>query len=125
MRAQGTGLPQGLVGTPERLSALRGTCLVRDRHRCVISGKFDASEAATRIENHDQGARDDDGHLLVDEVNGFDVLEVAHILPHALTKATRGSELVSYRGFNSRCPMRNLTCCLTTRAPREKRHLLS
>ncbi|KAH6640148.1 hypothetical protein F5144DRAFT_618018 [Chaetomium tenue] len=87
MKAQGIGLPQGLVGTPERLSALRGACL------CARSTPL----SATRYDNHGQDARDDDGRLLVDEVDQFDVLEVAHIMPHALTKAKRDSELNSTR----------------------------
>ncbi|KAK0705604.1 hypothetical protein B0H67DRAFT_604372 [Lasiosphaeris hirsuta] len=50
---------QDFVGTPERLSALRGTCLARDRHRCVITHAFNTMEAKERV---------------------------AHIIPHALTK---------------------------------------
>ncbi|KAL8325989.1 hypothetical protein RB597_009008 [Gaeumannomyces tritici] len=48
-RAQGSDLPQAFVGTPERVSTLRGTCLVRDRYRCVISRKFDTTEGRKRL----------------------------------------------------------------------------
>ena len=41
---------QEYVGTPERLSALRDACLVRDRHRCVVSRAFDKDEALKRID---------------------------------------------------------------------------
>ncbi|KAK4155758.1 hypothetical protein C8A00DRAFT_41683 [Chaetomidium leptoderma] len=92
-RTHGAGLPQGLAGTPERLSALRGACLVRDRHRCVISRKFDLSEAVKRFKTSGSASRDDDGQLLEDDVNHFDVLKVAHILPHSLTKTESGSQL--------------------------------
>ncbi|KAJ4310977.1 hypothetical protein N0V84_010675 [Fusarium piperis] len=52
-------------GTPERLSALRGTCLVRDRYHCVISREFDRGEARERLKRYGrQEARDDDGFLL-------------------------------------------------------------
>src|SRR4051794_29317092 len=37
------------AGTPDRLSALRGACLVRDRHRCVVSRSFDNAEADLRL----------------------------------------------------------------------------
>ncbi|KAL8380599.1 hypothetical protein RB595_005055 [Gaeumannomyces hyphopodioides] len=79
-------LPQAVVGTPERLSTLRGTCLVRDRHRCVISRKFDITEGRKRYEAAPGNAKDDDGHLI--RPRDFQTLEVAHILPHSLTKAS-------------------------------------
>ncbi|EJT68940.1 hypothetical protein GGTG_13528 [Gaeumannomyces tritici R3-111a-1] len=85
-RAQGSDLPQAVVGTPERVSTLRGTCLVRDRHRCVISRKFDTTEGRKRYEAAPGNARDDDGHLI--GPRDFRTLEVAHILPHSLTKAS-------------------------------------
>lgn len=62
------------AGTPERLSALRGACLVRDGHRCVVSRGFLRSEAERRYA--------EDG----DDAKVFDKLEVAHILPHSLAK---------------------------------------
>ncbi|KAK3690482.1 hypothetical protein B0T22DRAFT_515937 [Podospora appendiculata] len=92
-RAQGAALPQNLVGTPERVSALRGACLVRDGHRCVVSRKFDLREALKRTEAHGDDARDDDGALLSEDINPIDTLEVAHILPHSLTKGGSGTQL--------------------------------
>ncbi|KAK0736708.1 hypothetical protein B0T21DRAFT_411856 [Apiosordaria backusii] len=80
---------QDFVGTPERLSALRGSCLTRDRHRCVITHTFDIREALERFRR--PPATDDDGNPLDMSNNGG--LEVAHILPHALTKEENG-ELV-------------------------------
>ncbi|KAK3372428.1 hypothetical protein B0H63DRAFT_496921 [Podospora didyma] len=92
-RAQGAGSLQGSVGTPERVSALRGACLVRDRHRCVISRRFDFDEALERIETHGDGARDDDGVLFSEDTSPMITLEVAHILPHSLTKADPSAQL--------------------------------
>ncbi|KAH6635818.1 hypothetical protein F5144DRAFT_591152 [Chaetomium tenue] len=77
---------QDFVGTPERLSALRGSCLTRDRHRCVITQTFDFSEARKRLRR--PPATDDDGNPLVS--GDYGSLEVAHILPHALTKEEDG-----------------------------------
>ncbi|KAL8329816.1 hypothetical protein RB597_005210 [Gaeumannomyces tritici] len=83
-RAQGAALHQSGVGTPDRVSTLRGTCLVRDRHRCVISRKFDSVEGYDR---HQAGvARDDDG--LPIGPHDLQLLEVAHILPHSLAQAS-------------------------------------
>ncbi|KAL8282681.1 hypothetical protein RB600_005908 [Gaeumannomyces tritici] len=86
-RAQGSAaLPQSVAGTPDRISALRGTCLVRDRHRCVISRKFDTNEGQRRYRTAQAGiVRDDDG--LPIGAHDFRHLEVAHILPHSLVKA--------------------------------------
>lgn len=89
-RAQGGGV-QDFVGTPERVSALRDDCLLRDRYRCVISGRFDYEEAKKRMQRSGPKAVDDDGNLLLGE--SFESLEVAHIIPHALTKSENGSEL--------------------------------
>ncbi|KAI0420365.1 hypothetical protein F5X98DRAFT_331917 [Xylaria grammica] len=90
-RAEGGG--QGVVGIPDRLSQLRGDCLVRDRHRCVITRKFDHKEAASRTRKDGIDARDDDGSLLRENKSSVDVLEVAHILPHSLMEADAGREL--------------------------------
>lgn len=89
-RTQSEG--QYFAGTPERVSALRGACLVRDRHRCVISRQFDQNEAFKRMTRYGDEARDDDGVSLIGEA--FDALEVAHILPHALTRVNANSQLV-------------------------------
>ncbi|KAI0400319.1 hypothetical protein F4802DRAFT_610207 [Xylaria palmicola] len=82
-RTQGEG-PQDFTGTPYRISTLRRACLVRDRHRCIIPRIFYQNEAITRIEKDGLDARDDDGNPLVGA--SFDVMEVAHVLPHSLTK---------------------------------------
>ncbi|KAK5660689.1 hypothetical protein OQA88_12053 [Cercophora sp. LCS_1] len=74
------------IGTPERLSALRESCLIRDRHRCVVTHAFDQTEAKIRFKGQDGQALDDDGNPLVVGEN-YDFLEVAHIIPYALTKA--------------------------------------
>lgn len=94
---------QQFVGTTERVSALRGTCLVRDHHRCVISRRFDLNEAIERIQRVGDGAaKDDDGNLLGSEA-GFTLLEVAHILPHSLTKMESGTELVRLYSWKLAC----------------------
>ena len=72
------------VGTPERLSALHASCLVRDRHRCVISRVFDQAEAIARWRGPDPAA-DDDGESFPDDEDYQD-LEVAHIIPYVLAK---------------------------------------
>lgn len=72
------------IGTPERISALRTSCLIRDRNRCVVTHTFNEDEAGARW---DQGqALDDDGNPFVDG-ELFESLQVAHIIPYALTKA--------------------------------------
>nr|KMM63939.1 hypothetical protein CPAG_00291 [Coccidioides posadasii RMSCC 3488] len=82
-RAQG-GIHE-FTGTPDRISVLRGSCLVRDRHRCVISRKFDQQEAIIRLTQDGNNAQDDEGNLLRGQLSM--ILEVAHILPHSLTQA--------------------------------------
>ncbi|PHH73972.1 hypothetical protein CDD83_4640 [Cordyceps sp. RAO-2017] len=90
-RVQG-GAPE-FAGTPDRVSVLRGACLVRDRHRCVVSRRFDQAQALRRFESDGDNAQDDDGNLLKEETRPFDALEVAHILPHSLTKTNSSSQL--------------------------------
>ena len=81
----------------ERISALRGACLTRDRHRCVVTRKFDRKEALKRIKTARGDACDDDGNQLARD-RSFETLEVCHILPHSLTTVGRGNqELVSQR----------------------------
>ncbi|KAK3937569.1 hypothetical protein QBC46DRAFT_366093 [Diplogelasinospora grovesii] len=63
-RAQGGGV-QVFVGTPERVAGLRGDCLIRDRHRCVISRRFDLEEASKRLNMNGDEAEDDDGNPLL------------------------------------------------------------
>ncbi|KZF21428.1 hypothetical protein L228DRAFT_212722 [Xylona heveae TC161] len=72
------------TGTNKRLSELRGTCLKRDHHRCIVSRKFDFSESRKRAKIHGDNAKDDEGRLLVEDDQDFDDLEVAHIIPHSL-----------------------------------------
>lgn len=94
-RAQG-GEGQNFLGTPERLSTLRGACLIRDHHRCIITRRFDDTEALRRMDDasrHGTVAKDDDGNSLEEE-EVFDTLEVAHILPHSLTRVNANKELV-------------------------------
>jgi hypothetical protein len=73
------------VGTTQRLSSLRGVCLERDRHRCVISRQFDAAGATRRFGTAGANAMDDNGILLMNEETEH--LEVAHIIPHALVSS--------------------------------------
>lgn len=76
------------------MSELRGDFLIRDRNRCAISRRFDGTEATRRIRRSGNEARDDDGGNILGDESHFEDLEVAHILPHALTKVDQGSELV-------------------------------
>ncbi|EAS27843.3 uncharacterized protein CIMG_09047 [Coccidioides immitis RS] len=86
-----TGPAHESVGTPERLSVLRGACLIRDRHRCVISRAFDRKEAIIRLIQQGSNAQDDEGHQLQGQPLKF--LEVAHILPHSLTQTDSDNTL--------------------------------
>ena len=84
---------QEYTTTPTRLSALRGTTLLRDHHRCVISRSFDYDEATKRIESEGEGnAQDDDGELLS---GPYYYLEVAHIIPHSLMRPGGSSSVCS------------------------------
>ncbi|OAA36887.1 hypothetical protein NOR_07407 [Metarhizium rileyi] len=74
------------VGTLERLSTLRGDCLIRDRHRCIISRAFDITKASER-ETPEGQILDDDGKLVKDD--NVNYLEVAHILPHSLNDSQK------------------------------------
>jgi hypothetical protein len=85
----------GFIGTPERISALRSACLVRDRHRYIVTRRFDYSKALKRFENTGDNARDNNSNLLDKEQPGtFEPLEVAYILLYSLTRLGRGDELV-------------------------------
>ncbi|KAI1181774.1 hypothetical protein F5B17DRAFT_240543 [Nemania serpens] len=77
------------IGTPDRLSQLRGACLVHDRHRCVVTRYFDHKEADRRMVQNSDDARDNNGTLLL-ENTVINELEVAYILPHSLMKADVG-----------------------------------
>ncbi|KAJ6118432.1 hypothetical protein N7471_013899 [Penicillium samsonianum] len=79
------------TGTRQRVSVLRQKCLMRDRHRCVVSRKFDRAAARKRFEENAESCADDDGNPLKDEPSDqFQYLEVAHILPHCLTTVASG-----------------------------------
>ena len=52
-----------------------------------------------RFKQYGKIAKDDDGRLLEDNPEGFEFLEVAHILPHSLTSVAMADsdlELVCY-----------------------------
>ncbi|KKK23942.1 hypothetical protein P175DRAFT_0438077 [Aspergillus ochraceoroseus IBT 24754] len=72
------------IGTPQRVSNLRHLCLKRDRHRCVITRKFDALEGETRYNTYGDEVTDNDGNSLLPESDDMTYLEVAHIIPHSL-----------------------------------------
>jgi hypothetical protein len=72
------------TGVTYRLSNLRTKCLTRDRHRCVITRRFDRSEAESRYKLDGLEARDDDGCVLASEKEAPTFLEVSHIIPHSL-----------------------------------------
>lgn len=73
--------------TPDSLPTLRGACLTRDHHRCVITRKFDDPEAMERFMEDEDDAQDDDGAFLLGQPpEKFGNLEVAHILPRSLTR---------------------------------------
>ena len=79
------------MGTSQRVATLRRECLIRDRHRCVISRTFDDGEVMRRVgRDGEEKARDDDGNFLEDEGGTFAPLEVAHIIPHSLMAVQSG-----------------------------------
>ncbi|TWU70515.1 hypothetical protein ED733_000556 [Metarhizium rileyi] len=80
------------IGTPERLSTLRGDCLIRDMHRCVISRAFDMSKAR-ELESLERQILDDEGKPIEDD--NISYLEVAHILPHLLVHVRSETEELS------------------------------
>lgn len=100
-------MAHGFVGTPAQVLALRGECLLRDRHRYVVWRKFDVHEATNRFNRDDDNARDDDVNLL--EGEPLDSLEVAHILPHSLTKVNANHKLVSFVSLQLPPHMANLS----------------
>ncbi|KKZ67875.1 hypothetical protein EMCG_06404 [[Emmonsia] crescens] len=77
--------------TPDQISVLRGVCLIRDHHRCVISRQFDQKEAIIRLAQQDDSAQDDEGNQLRGQ--SFAYLEVAHIIPHSLTQSDADGQL--------------------------------
>ncbi|OJJ50041.1 hypothetical protein ASPZODRAFT_1093094 [Penicilliopsis zonata CBS 506.65] len=84
--------PETAIGTPQRVSNLRQACLIRDRHRCVITRKFDAQEAQKRYKRDRRNIKDDDGLSLLPERDAMAYLEVAHIIPHSLMSVTGEGE---------------------------------
>lgn len=71
-----------VVGTTQRLSSLRQSCLIRDRFRCAISRSYDPQDAYRRYEKDGDLAQDDDGELIFK--SKIEHLEMCHIIPHAL-----------------------------------------
>ncbi|QSS61016.1 hypothetical protein I7I51_05823 [Histoplasma capsulatum] len=55
------------TGTTQCVSILRQSCLVLDHHRCVVSRKFDKSEASKRWKQNGEDCKDDDGNPLKNE----------------------------------------------------------
>lgn len=92
--------PHEIIGTVERVSYLRSLCLIRDRHRCVVSRVFDFQEELRRLRAHGPGVVDDDGNVIKAK-DPREYLEVAHILPHSLIAVDKNLQLVSYY-FNRR-----------------------
>lgn len=90
-RAQGE-THGGYLPTPDRVSVLRGLCLLRDHRRCVVSRKFDRKEAISRFQRHGGNFLDDERNQLRGQP--FATLEVAHIIPHSLVQADAGGQLV-------------------------------
>jgi hypothetical protein len=78
------------------VAIFREDYLIRDRHRCVISRKFDNIKAGKRVGREgDDKAKDNDGHLLKYEAGIFIPLEITHIISHSLINVSSGkTELV-------------------------------
>ncbi|OAA62763.1 hypothetical protein SPI_04303 [Niveomyces insectorum RCEF 264] len=82
-----------LPGSAARVATLRRDCLIRDKHRCVITRMFDEGEAVERIKMHGNSAADDEGGAF----GGVASLQVAHILPHSLMSLEGDSEIQTAR----------------------------
>lgn len=80
--------PEATIGTPQRVSTSRQACLIRDRHRCIISRKSNAQEGQRRYKRDGSNLKDDDGKSLLEERDNMAFLEVAHIIPHSLMSLT-------------------------------------
>ncbi|OAA63447.1 hypothetical protein SPI_03610 [Niveomyces insectorum RCEF 264] len=88
-----------LPGSSHRLATLRRDCLLRDRHRCVVTRKFDRAEAIARYEADGYDATDDEGQRFdfsTGQLN-FEHVEVAHILPDSLMSLDGDAEIVRSR----------------------------
>ncbi|EHK43051.1 hypothetical protein TRIATDRAFT_166868, partial [Trichoderma atroviride IMI 206040] len=70
---------------PDLITDPREDCLIRDRHRCIITHAFDFDEAVTRHKEQTNEAKDDEGRPLFGG-NRFLHLEAAPILPHSLAE---------------------------------------
>lgn len=89
--------PDAMAASTARLDRLRYLALRRDRHRRVVSRAFDVNEANRRdfyVEKDSLGAAIDDEGTALDPDQAFDVLEVAHIIPHSLMSSSNGSMLL-------------------------------
>ncbi len=71
-----------LVGTTKQLSLLGAKCLIRDRHRYVISRQIDITEAESRFEIMGINAIDDDRLPLANRDMGY--VKAIYIIPHTL-----------------------------------------
>lgn len=70
---------------------------MRDRYRCVISRKFDKSEARKRFEQYGEDCKNNKKIELKNKSsNCFQFLEVAHILPHCFTTVSSGDADLVY-----------------------------
>lgn len=80
---------------PDLITDPREDCLIRDRHRCIITHAFDFDEAVSRHKQYAAEAIDDGGASLFRGGNHFLHLEAAPILPHSLAEiGSSPSELV-------------------------------
>ncbi|KAI0395868.1 hypothetical protein F5Y17DRAFT_465463 [Xylariaceae sp. FL0594] len=74
------GGPRSFAGTQDRLSALRGACLIRDHHRCVISHSFDTHiipHSLMKVGQNDELSPSKKAVLAI--INMFDT-EVVHLI---------------------------------------------
>jgi hypothetical protein len=81
-----------VISTIQRLLNLRRDCLIRDRHRYIISYKFNIREEKERTKRDNNNIKDNDGQLLKHDRKGAEFLEVVYILPYSLTL------LIAYSG---------------------------
>jgi hypothetical protein len=86
-----------VINIIQRLLNLRRDYLIRDRHRYIISYKFNIREGKERAKRDNNNIKDNDGQLLKYNREGAEFLEVVYILPHSFTLLTtynEGSQLV-------------------------------
>lgn len=71
----------------DKRSFLKRSCLVREHHRCMITGNFDVDELERRTRTQDYPI-DDDGKPLERSSTEAEKLKLTHIIPVTIGRST-------------------------------------